>query len=181
MKSRFNISLLFALAAALAYVPWLLVTVPWLGRSLGQGLFAVSATAAYLALTAPRPALRLHAAILTAAGGGVLWLLMPGDAARWLSLAVVMAAVRSVILYRRRSPARALAVDATLLLGGLLAAKALAGPTLLGGALAVWGFLLVQSLFFLITDVETRGESSDGDPFEEAHLRATRLLEQTGV
>ena len=65
------------------------------------------------------------------------------------------------------------------MLGGLLFARALAGPTLLGAAFAVWAFFLVQGLFFLAGGVRER-ESPEPqiDPFERARKRALALMEE---
>jgi hypothetical protein len=74
-------------------------------------------------------------------------------------------------------PRRAGAGELALLLGGLLFARFLAGPSLLSAALALWGFLLMQSFFFLVAGGRSQATARDGDPFEQAHRRALALLE----
>ena len=44
-------------------------------------------------------------------------------------------------------------LEALLLFGGLALARQLIGPSMLSLVLAVWGFFLVQSVFFLVSGV----------------------------
>jgi len=98
-----------------------------------------------------------------------------------IGLAVILGIARSTVLYRAAA-ARAVATEAVLLLGGLLFARFLAGASLLSTALALWGFLLVQSVFFLIGGVRARSAGAPhADPFEATYRRAVALLERTGV
>jgi hypothetical protein len=94
---------------------------------------------------------------------------------------VILGVARSGFLYRA-APARAVALEVGLLVGGLVFARFLSATALFPTALAFWGFLLVQSLFFLVAGVRARPPGSRGaDPFEEAYQRATVLLERMGV
>jgi hypothetical protein len=61
---------------------------------------------------------------------------------------------------------------------GLLLARFLASPGLLGIALALWGFFLVQSVFFAIGGThERRPEAGALDPFDRAKRRMLEVLE----
>jgi hypothetical protein len=61
-------------------------------------------------------------------------------------------------------------------------ARFLAAATPFATALAVWGFFLVQSVFFLVGGVQPRREPGpQPDPFEDAHARALALLDGVGV
>jgi hypothetical protein len=93
-----------------------------------------------------------------------------------LGLAVMLALARSAFLYRIPL-ARAVVIEAALVVGGLLFARFLAGASILSVMLALWGFLLVQSVFFLVGAVRAReSESTCRDPFEAAYGRAVALL-----
>jgi hypothetical protein len=74
------------------------------------------------------------------------------------------------------APRRAIAGEAALLVAGLVAASLVGGPSVLSTALAVWTFLLVQSLAFALAP-QPRGV----DPFDEAYRRAHRLLPPGGA
>jgi hypothetical protein len=94
-----------------------------------------------------------------------------------VALAVVLGIARSGFL-NRAAPARAVATEVVLLVGGLVFARFLAGGAT-GTALALWGFLLVQSCFFLVGGVEPRpADGRHPDPFEDACARATEVLER---
>jgi hypothetical protein len=73
-------------------------------------------------------------------------------------------------------------MEVALLVPGLLFARFLTGRALLSTAFAVWGFLLVQSFFFLVAGANAAAHRERRtDPFEEAYRRAVILLERTGV
>jgi hypothetical protein len=95
-----------------------------------------------------------------------------------LGAGLIIAVCRSGFLYRRR-PARAMAIETALTLGGLLFARYLAGPSALATGLAVWGYFLVQSLFFAVSGWQPRAAATKGlDPFDEAERRALAVLRQ---
>ena len=162
----FGRSAAFAACAALGWMPWVVLGGP-------RALYLVAATSAYVGgLGGPR---RLPAAMLTAIAGGVL--VVAGDAAvLCIGLAVALAVARSAFLYRA-APARAVVVEAALAGGGLFFARLLGTPSL-----AIWGFFLVQSFFFLLPAVRVR-ETTTGhpDPFEAAHARAMEVLERSAL
>ena len=75
--------------------------------------------------------------------------------------------------------ARALVLEALLTGGGLWLASWIGSGSLLGVALGIWTFFLVQSLFFVLGGVaERQGEEPAGDAFDAARARALRLMEQ---
>jgi len=168
----------FAALAAAAWLPWMVVLG---GGGAAFALYLVAITAAYLVGLGPRGAPRLAVAAGAALLGGVLaaGVHTPGELA--LGLGAILATARSAVLHRAR-PARAIMTEVVLVGGGLLFARALAAPTAFGVMLAVWGFFLVQSTFFLVAGVEPRPvAAARRDPFEEAYARATALLEDEGV
>jgi hypothetical protein len=166
----------FAALAAGAWLPWLVVIGPVLGGRRALALYLVVVTIVYVAGLGPRRML------LLAAGAGVLGALLaavahaPGELV--LGLGVILGTLRSGVLYRA-APARAVLTEGALVGGGLLFARLLAGPNAVGVMLAVWGFFLVQSAFFLVGGVRARRRVAMGrDPFEDAQARALALLEE---
>src|SRR5262245_26025495 len=176
--ATFGGSAVFAALAAAGWLPWLVLVGPVLGARTALGLYLVLVTAAYLAGVAPRRASGLSAAVMAVVAGVVLIVLARATAELALGLGVVLGVGRSVVLYRAR-PARALATEAVLVGGGLLFARALAAPSAGGVMLALWGFFLVQSLFFLIGGIAPRPDDPGRrDPFEEAYARAMALADE---
>jgi len=173
----FGRSAAFAAVAALAWMPWAMLVGPFLGVPAARALYLVAVAALYCGGLAKSPPRRVSTTVLVAIVGCLLALVARGTPELCLALAAALGVVRSGIL-RRTAPARAVALEAGLLIGGLVFARFLAaGP--LATALGVWGFLLVQSCFFLVGGITTRVE--DGrhpDPFEAACARATEVLER---
>ena len=163
----------FAACAALGFLPWLVAGGP-------RALYLVGVASAYVAGLGGPIARRFPAAMLTAIAGGAL--LVAGDpAVLCVGLAVALAVARSAFLYRA-APARAVVLETALAGGGLLFARLLAARSPLGMALAIWGFFLVQSFFFLLAGVRLR-EIATGhpDPFEAAHARAMEVIERSAL
>ena len=161
----FGRSAAFAACTALGWMPWVVLGGP-------RALYLVAVTAAYVAGLGGPIARRIPAAMLTAVAGVAL--LVAGDAAvLCVGLAVALAVARSAFLYRA-APARAVVVETALAGGGLLFSRLLGTPSL-----AIWGFFLVQSCFFLLAGVRVR-EPATGhpDPFEAALARAMEVLER---
>ncbi|HEV7733175.1 MAG TPA: hypothetical protein VGR62_13475 [Candidatus Binatia bacterium] len=169
-------SILFAAVAAMATAACLLMAAPLLGGRRVLALWLVALTAAYLSGLVPDRRRGVAAAFGALVAGATLLVIAPGLHEVVLGLAVVLGVGRSVFLYRRR-PARAVVVEAVLLVGGLVLVAWLGGPSLHGVVLAVWGFLLVQSGFFLVPGASgRRAFEGAADPFEAAHARALALL-----
>ena len=167
----------FAAAAAAAWIPWALCAGAIVGRAPALALYLARATALFAAGIAPRGTRR--GAVALAVGGLALTLALLARSATelGLGLAVLLGVVRGAYLYRG-APSRTLLREAALLLGGLLLARFVGGPSPLATAFALWAFLLVQSCFFLLrggrATTPTRGAI---DPFEAAQRRAMELIE----
>ena len=176
-RHRFARSLAFGAVAALAIVPFLLTFGPALGSAGALALSSVLSTSGYLAVVAPGHARGLRVGFLALVMGMVLfWSASPSTTV--LGSAAILAVMRSGFLYRSR-PGRALLVEASLLFAGLALAKALAGSSVSSVALAVWGFFLVESLFFLVGGTAARPEEEFAeDPFDRARREAVRLMEE---
>lgn len=173
----FGGSIVFAAVVAIAWPAVALLAAPLLGARVALSLYLVGAAALYGFGIAPDRARGTGAAFATA-GLGALALLLARDVGEVASgAALALGVARSALLYRSR-PARALAIEAALLGGGLLLARWLATPGPLGATLALWGFFAVQAGFFAIGGVRERApETGVGDRFERARRRALALLE----
>jgi hypothetical protein len=173
-----------AFAAGIAVVAWLLalpLAASFGPRSAARALI-VGGVAAQLALTAPSRRRGCAAAGLAVAGGALVLLLPLPVSTTALLAAALLGACRSGVLYRAR-PARALAVELLLLVGGLALGHTLSGG--FGGSLplALWGFWLVQSGYFLVGGVVERDDPDPAgrDPFEQARSRILALLEDVAI
>ncbi len=129
----------------------------------------------YVAGIAPSARRGSTGGALAAALSMPLWLLPLGASA--VGAALVISSCRSGYLYRAR-PLRAVIAESALLAGGLGLGHHLVGPSTASWALAVWGYFLVQSLFFLIGGTRPRARAErDADPFEIARARLLALLD----
>jgi len=179
--NHFGGSLVFsALAAACLPAAWLLLG-PVMGRFDAIALTVVATSSLYLVGIAP--SLRRGIPVALAAGGVGLVVLCFAHSLREVAIAsaVIVAVARSGVLYRAR-PLRALALELGLTMGGLGLAGFLAGRGPLELALALWGYLLVQSCFFLVAGVHERAPvTGPDDPFDRARIRLLSLLEEDPV
>jgi hypothetical protein len=173
-------SALFAAVVAALWFPWAILVAPLVGLWQARALYLTAVTALYIGGLGPRRAHAVPVAIVTAVVGAAVVAVVGSTAELAIALALLIAIARSGLLYRANL-ARALMTEAVLLGAGLLFARFLGGYTLISTALAIWGFLLVQSTFFLIGGVRARQVVECGDAFDEAHRRALVLLDHTGV
>lgn len=187
-RAAFARSVWFAAGAGAGWPPWVLGAEAVLGRQSALALYLTAVSAAYAgAVLAPArgggdppmtPA--WVAALLAVAAAAAVAGIARTPAELAIGMAAALGLARS-ILYRV-APARRVATELMLLGGGLLFARFLIGPSLLSSAVAIWGFLLVQSLFFLLPGIcpHPRPDVA-GDAFEEAHRRALALLERVDM
>ncbi len=171
-------TLAFGALAALASIPWTMVLGPFVGQSWALAGFCLGAAALYAAVLTATWARGVAVAVLTGLAAAAVAVLASRPTEAILGGALILAVARSGFLYRGK-PARTLVIEAGLIVGGLLFARMFAGSTLLGAALAIWAFFLVQSLFFLAGGVREREpEEPRVDPFERARKRALALMEE---
>lgn len=170
---RFGESLLFALLAALGAVPWTLAIGVAVGRGRAEALYWLALAVLHLVWIAPGWPCKLRTSLLAAMAAVVFAFL---SAPAGVTAAILVAVGRSGFLYRAK-PARAVVTEALFVGGGLAFAGWLAGPALLDQAFSVWGFYLLQSVFFLLGGVAERREEAQTDPFDDALRRATAVLE----
>ncbi len=174
---KFTASFGFAALAGLVSVPYLLVALPWMGLGPALALGSLVLVAAYITVMSPSRARGLRYGALTLALGGGIYLLAPSIVVLFAS-GMLLGVVRSGVLYRANI-GRAFLIESGLLLAATCVARLLAGTTLVSYGLAVWGFFLVESAFFLFQGSRPRRESAvDEDPFERARREATRLMEE---
>lgn len=173
--NTFGRGAVFAALAGLGIIPWLVVAGPLLGMRLGLAVYLVALTATAISVMAPSRRRGLGAGVVAALLGSCLALVTRTLPELAFGLAVLFGTARGAFLYQLR-PARAVAIEVVLVGGGLLFARFLAGPSLVSIGLSVWGFLLVQSFFFLVGGVRERTVQQK-DPFDAAHDRARALLD----
>ncbi|HXV60549.1 MAG TPA: hypothetical protein VEK15_07645 [Vicinamibacteria bacterium] len=173
-------SLGYGVVAALALTPFLLLIGPILGRGSAIALASVLAVSGYLTVVAPSRIQGLRVGLLALAAG-LLLLGLAEPPSVLLGAGVLLSVFRSGFLFRSR-PARALLVEGSLLGAGLVLARLLAsGGDALSLSFALWGFFLVQSLFYLVGGVSAAGSTQTAeDPFTRACREAARLMEDEG-
>ena len=166
--------------AAVALIPWMIVSGAVFGSPVALEIYLAGVGALYLAHIAPRRAQGWLAALLM--GGAALGAMTIVGTRQEFVLVLVTAfgVLRSGLLYQAR-PARAIAVELGLGISALVFARFLAASGSAAPVLALWGWFLVQSFFFLIQGSSPRAADRLGDPFEQAHARAIALLERDPV
>jgi hypothetical protein len=174
-----------ALASALLPAAVLLLG-PVVGRWTSVSIHLVVVACCHAAWLAPSRRQARAGVLLTALPGCLLLAVLPSNGALSLTVlaigcALLISVTRSVLYYRARV-ARALLLELVLTIGGGMAAQLLVGPSLQSMTAALWGYLLVQSLFCLAPGLRLRAaHRCPGDPFERASLQLTRLLDQVEV
>ncbi len=172
-------SLAFAAIAALGSIPWTMMAAPFIGRLWAVAIYCLATVVFYAVTIAPTWSRGLAGGGFAAALAVVVGLLASWPSEAILGAALTLAMVRSGILYRGR-PLRTLLLETALILGGLLAARFLVGPTPLATGLAIWSFFLAQSLFFLMGGITAREpEEVTIDPFEHAKKQVLGLMEES--
>jgi hypothetical protein len=166
----------FAAVAALAVPAAFALAGPYIGVAATWKLAGVAAATLYVLGLAPDRPRRARVAVVASALGLLLLGLPLGVAATLTGAAAIVAVCRSGLIYRSR-PSRGLAIEALLGGAGLATASFLATGSVASFALAVWGYFLVQSGFFLIGGVASRTDPAAIDPFERARRQLDALLE----
>ena len=177
----FSGSLVYGVVAALGAIPYLMVTRPIFGASTSLATCYMVAVVVYVIAIAPGWSRGIRIGALAAALGTGIVLLAPGPTVALAGALVLLGLMRSGFLFRAK-PARALLIELAVLGGGLALAYGLAGAGPLSLALAIWGFFLVQSTYFLLGGVRQREEpKTKMDPFEQACQQASRLMDDFAV
>ena len=175
--NRFSGSLVFGAVAAAGYAPFALLFAPHLGSAPTLGYYALFSVSVYAAGLGATRRQGIGAALLAGALGVAALLVAPTARDLVLAAVLILGLVRSGLVHRARF-ARALLLETLLLGAGLGLGAHLLGGSTLSTVLAVWGFYLVQSLYFLVGGVSPRREEAvEVDPFDAARARADALLE----
>ncbi len=171
-------TLAFGLIAALGSIPWAMVLGPFFGQFWALAGYCLAAVVLYVVVIAPSWPRGVAAGATAGLAAIVVAVLATRPPEAILGAVLILAVARSGFLYRDR-PARAVLLETALAFGGLLFARALAGPTVLSAGLGIWAFFLVQSLYHLTGGVREREPDEPlVDPFERARRRALALMEE---
>jgi hypothetical protein len=192
--NRFGSSLLFALLVGGIYPIYLGFTDFILGRKLAFAAYVLTSAAIYLLGIAHRPTHGLGAGFAIVAIGTSL--LLGGASGPQLVLAtgLLIGVFRSGLLQANEDRGshdfggdfgRGFAREVLFIGGGLALATILSRGEVLPGALALWGFYLTQSGFFLIGGESARARVArvpkrGPDPFTAAVKRAHEVLAEGG-
>jgi hypothetical protein len=173
-------SLVFAALAA-AGLP---VAVTFAGALIGaEGaarLYLIAGAGIYAVALCHDRSRRVAALAFAAFAGAVLALLPLDLRATAVGAAGIVAFVRGIVLAEGRT-LRALAIEAVFAAAGLAAAAHFARGGLFALCLALWGYFLVQSGWFLIGGRAAGAGEPARDPFDRARARLERLLEDDPV
>jgi hypothetical protein len=177
--NTFARSILFAALAAGFALPWLVLARPIFGGAWAIVSYLVFVVAAYLGGLAPERRRGIAVFVVAVFIGVGVALAASAPAELALGLGALLAVGRSGFLYRAPT-ARAVLIETVLVGGGLVFARFLAGHSPLSLGLALWGFFLVQSFFFLVGGIRVRGGGGHHpDPFQDAYGRALALLDRS--
>jgi len=173
-------SLIFAALAAALYLPVAVFVPMILGWKLTMFGYVAFVTGAYVAGIAPTLSrgVRLGALASILVLVGSLW--VRGPWSLFVAATIAIAVCRAGFLYTSK-PGRALLAEVVIGTGALWLAEHLLTSVGAGVALALWGFFLVQSCYFLIGAIQPRVQKPDIDPFEAAHQRALAILEEVPI
>jgi hypothetical protein len=170
--------LVFAAVASAAAIPASLVLTPLCGWPSAHAWIATAVVAVYAAGLGRGAARASGAFLALGVLGGALWLSGAHLGEVAVALTAGLAVCRSAVLFRSR-PARAALAEGVFGLAALGMASFLHGPTSVGLALAIWGWLLVQCAWFLVPGTRRAvGADPQGDAFEQAERRIHGMLEE---
>lgn len=174
----FATSLVFGAIAALS----LILIAPLLAQRVGFGssasLYVAGCLVVYAVLLGRNARERLRNGGVASAVAALVLACANDGVAIAIGLTAGLALVRTGLDARLRSP-RGWLQEGVLGCAALAFAGVLLSPGVLGGALALWGFALVQSLFCLLPhprDAASRAEQ--GDAFERARAQLLTLLDE---
>jgi hypothetical protein len=171
-------TIVFGALLAIAYPAFSAALAPWFGRAAALSIYLTTGAGLYAFSLGSGLRERLRAGTLCALLLIPLLLLAPGPVTVAMGAGLVLAVVRSHLL-RPGGPGRTLAIEATLGLTALAFVRAIAGPSPLEVSLALWGYFLIQSVYFAIGGVTARSPRPGAiDPFDLARERAEALLRE---
>ena len=193
--NSFTRNLLFALVAAGGYPVYAAISVGPLSPRTVFVSYLTLCAATYLLGIARGPARATGAAALCMVSGTFLWLSGLSAVVVGMALAVCIGVLRSGLLHAADSEAnpqnrpsfvRSFFIEAFLILGGLTLSRFMLSGGLFPIPLAIWGFFLVQSGFYLVGGLarqlrETTDNENGGDRFEQACRQAYAVIENSNT
>jgi hypothetical protein len=173
----FASSLIFGALLAISFVFSAVALGPFLGHDSTLALHLGGGLIAYAAALAPSGRKALRNALVAALGGAAVLLATSAPGGLALGATMVLAAIRTGLSTGGGSP-RSWLAEGVLGVAALVFAGSIgfAGP--IGQATAIWGYALVQSLYFLVPGPRLRRTRSQEDPFEKACGRLVLLLDE---
>ena len=171
----FGGTLSFGVAAGLGFPGFAVLSSPALATQTALWLWIALGAIAYSALLGHDWRERISGAFLAALFVIPAALLTSGIAGIAMGAALAVAIARSRLLGASQLP-RTIALESVLAGLGFAFVAALGGPGWLPISLAIWGWFLVQSLYFLVGG-GAPAPSGEIDPFDLAHDQARRILE----
>ena len=137
---------------------------PVIGAAAALGLYGVFAVAGYLAVLVTGGARRrVGLACGSLAVGLAAWAVSESVSQLLVLLTVAVGLARSGLVLRHQSSLRGAVIEVVVFVGALLAARFLATPGLVGSAIALWGWFVVQSFAFLLGSIGRRRPRVGGD------------------
>jgi hypothetical protein len=176
MTRSFAGTLGFGLLAGGGFPGFALLTAPFLGTHVALSLWLTLASIVYSALLGLSWRDRVASAFLAAVFVVPTALLSSGIATVAMGAALAVAIVRTRLLGSTRLP-RAIALEVMLAALGFAFVTALGGPGWVAISLAIWGWFLVQSLYFLAAGLGEPLAETEVDPFDLATREVARILE----
>jgi hypothetical protein len=142
---------------------------------IGLGLYWVTTAAGALAVAASSRRARVLIGFAASLVSWIVLLRAPSLSVLAVALTLVVALVRSGVLMRQGA-VRGLVVEMACGACSLGLAYALYAPTVVGAALSLWGWFLVQSCFYLLAAIRPRRHAGVADPFDVSRSRLLELL-----
>ena len=176
MTRSFSGTLGFGLAAGIGFPGFALLAAPFLGAPTALNLWLALGAISYSALLGRNWRERITGAFLAAVFVVPAALLAHGTASLAMGAALAIAIVRTHQLGTGRL-ARMIALEGMLAVLGFAFVTALSGPGWVAASLAIWGWFLVQSLYFLVGGLVAQGADADVDRFDLAAREVARILE----
>jgi len=174
----FSRSVWFGAAAAAAFAVFGVTLAPRIGLEWALVVFGACVVPVYLFGLAPTRRRGVSAALFAAAliGGASLLDVSPRESL--LVAAIALGLGRSGIAHPGPF-ARSVWIELFLLFGGWSVAGLLLAGSTPSVVLAVWGFFLVQAVFFLLPRTRPTSPGAAIDAFDEARDRANAILDDT--
>ena len=173
----FGGTLAFGIAAGVGFPGFAVLSSPLVGTHTALWLWIALGAIAYSALLGQSWRERIAGAFIATLFLIPTAFLTDEIAGIAMGAALAVAIARSRLLGTHQI-ARTVAVEALLAAFGFAFVTALHGPGWFPISLAIWGWFLVQSLYFLIGGLMSEPAPGDIDPFDLAHEQVSRILEQ---